>query len=77
MTYEELLEREARSCKAYVRAQTKLMEGLQKWVEEGPSEHLNDRLKHYYLVYKDCKANVDRADEAIERWLENLPEPKE
>lgn len=54
-----------RSCRAFTRAKEKLFEGLEAWMLE-KTPHTEDRLQHYYLVYKDCKRNRDAADVALD-----------
>lgn len=64
MTRLEAAERLANSRRCLVRAQSKLMEGLEAWHRE-QTPHAEDRLRHYYLVFKDCRRNLADAKRRI------------
>ena len=61
----EAHERMRQSLKCFVRAQAKLMEGLEAWHRE-KTAHTEDRLQHYYLVFKDCRRNLRDAEERVD-----------
>ena len=57
VTRSEAAERLTNSRRCLVRARSKLMEGLEAWHRE-QTPHTGDRLRHYYLVFKDCRRNL-------------------
>lgn len=57
----EAAERVTNSRQCLARAQAKLMEGLEAWHRE-QTPHTEDRLRHYYLVFKDCRRNLRDAE---------------
>lgn len=59
---DQVYESLARSEKALAGAQERLTMGLERLLlEPEPTAHTVERIKHYYLVVKDCKANVERS----------------